>query len=93
MPKPLKKAKNNPTDPNLLARSVIEAVIGEPLSPQEQSPDQAKPVPSPISQYLAKIGRKGGLKGGKARASSLTSKQRKAIAKKAASSRWALKGN
>lgn len=32
--------------------------------------------------------RKGGLKGGKARAKTLTSKQRAAIAKKAASARW-----
>ena len=33
--------------------------------------------------------RKGGLKGGKARASILSPKQRKAIAKKAAGARWA----
>jgi hypothetical protein len=29
-----KKLSRNPTDPNLLARSVIEAAIGEPLSPK-----------------------------------------------------------
>jgi hypothetical protein len=34
------------------------------------------------------LGRLGGLKGGKARASKLTPKQRKEIAKKAANSRW-----
>ncbi|MBK6895649.1 MAG: hypothetical protein IPH06_03530 [Alphaproteobacteria bacterium] len=34
------------------------------------------------------LGRLGGLKGGKARAKSLTPEQRKAIAKKAAESRW-----
>lgn len=33
-------------------------------------------------------GRQGGLKGGKARASKLTAKRRKQIAKKAAKSRW-----
>lgn len=33
MPKPKKKRPvKNPTDPNLLARSVIEAAIGEPLT-------------------------------------------------------------
>jgi hypothetical protein len=35
MPKPTakkKKAKKNPTDINLLARSIVEAAIGEPLS-------------------------------------------------------------
>jgi hypothetical protein len=37
MPKPKvkkKKPDRNPTDPNLLARSVIDAAIGEPLSPK-----------------------------------------------------------
>lgn len=34
------------------------------------------------------LGRKGGLKGGKARAAKLTKAQRKAIAQKAAKARW-----
>jgi hypothetical protein len=37
------------------------------------------------------LGRKGGLKGGNARAASLTAKQRSAIAKKAARARWPVK--
>ena len=36
---------------------------------------------------------KGGLKGGKARAAKLSPEQRRAIAKKAALSRWAAKSN
>jgi len=36
----------------------------------------------------AELGRKGGLKGGKARAKSLSSKNRSMIAKKAAKARW-----
>jgi hypothetical protein len=36
----------------------------------------------------AKLGRKGGLKGGKARAEKLTAKERSEIAKKAARARW-----
>jgi len=47
-----------------------------------------EPKRSSISEYLAEIGRKGGLKGGKARAKSLSAKKRKEIAKKAAISRW-----
>lgn len=35
------------------------------------------------------LGRRGGLKGGKARASKLTAEQRKEIAQKAAKARWA----
>lgn len=43
---------------------------------------------SAISEYLATIGRKGGLKGGKARAEKLSAEQRTEIAKKAAIKRW-----
>jgi len=44
---------------------------------------------SAVSAYLAEIGRKGGLKGGKARAAKLSARARKRIAAKAARSRWA----
>jgi len=54
------------------------------LSVEEPKEDER----SPVQQYLAEIGRKGGLKGGKARARSLSARKRKAIAKKAAESRW-----
>ena len=39
------------------------------------------------------LGRLGGLKGGKARAASLTKEQRQEIAKKAAASRWKKNGS
>jgi hypothetical protein len=50
-------------------------------------------VPSPqnissISAYLAQIGRKGGLKGGPARAKKLSKKRLREIGKKAANVRW-----
>ena len=50
----------------------------------------AQPITSKsaISDYLAKIGKKGGLRGGKARAAKLSSSERIQIAKKAAQSRW-----
>lgn len=41
-----------------------------------------------VSQVMSEMGRKGGLKGGKARAASLSAAERTAIAKKAALSRW-----
>ena len=41
-----------------------------------------------VKEYLASIGRKGGLKGGTARANKLSPKARKRIAKKAAEARW-----
>ena len=53
--------------------------------PEEKTPEPEK---SEISKYLAEIGRKGGLKGGKARAEKLSAKKRKEIAQKAAMARW-----
>ncbi len=44
---------------------------------------------SDISKYLAKIGRRGGLKGGKARMAALTPEERKQLARAAARARWA----
>jgi hypothetical protein len=52
------------------------------------STEETKPERDPVSEYLAHIGRKGGLKGGKARADKLSAKRRKEIAKTAAETRW-----
>jgi DNA-binding MarR family transcriptional regulator len=41
-----------------------------------------------LRRHLSKLGKKGGPKGGRARMASLTPKQRKALAKKAATARW-----
>ena len=67
-----------PSDPNLLARQIVEEAIGESLS-------EPKPEKNPAAVAL---GRLGGLKGGKARAVKLSAKKRKEIAKKAAEVRW-----
>jgi hypothetical protein len=44
-----------------------------------------------MRELARKLGRRGGLKGGKARAEKLTKKQRSEIARKAAKARWAKK--
>ena len=49
-------------------------------------------IPSLVSRVMAEMGRKGGLKGGKARAASLSPAERQKIAKKAAETRWKRKG-
>lgn len=69
-----RSSKPLPKDPNQLAAEIVRQSTEEPT--------QA------VSDYLARIGRKGGLKGGKARAKKLTADQRSRIAKKAASARW-----
>lgn len=61
------------------------------MSTEEPTEEEPKPERSIISKYLAEIGRKGGLKGGKARAEKLTPEQRKEIATKAANARWKTK--
>lgn len=77
-----KTKKKQPSDINLLAAQIVEADAG----PTEiDQPNKTPPEKNPAAVAL---GRLGGLKGGKARAEKLTTKQRKAIAKKAASVRW-----
>jgi hypothetical protein len=56
---------------------------------QESTRDHDEPAPKPAKDPAAvALGRKGGLKGGKARAANLTPEERTRIAKKAAASRW-----
>ena len=87
MPKPDKHRdhEKRPKDINQLAHYLVQkSTEEEPTEAQSES----KPQRSVISEYLAKIGRKGGLKGGKARAEKLTKRRRKEIARKAAEARW-----
>ena len=84
---PTRASKNKPKrpkDPNLLARSVMEDLIGEKSdgTPLEHPPGRVK---NPAAVALSKLGAS---KGGKARAESLTAKQRSKIAKRAAKARW-----
>jgi hypothetical protein len=59
------------------------------FSVMQQATGQAQPEPKPEKNPAAvALGRLGGLKGGRARAASLTSKERSKIAKRAASARW-----
>ena len=71
----------NPRDVNELAASIVdEATSDAPLAPD---PDEGKD-PAAVA-----LGRRGGLKGGKARAESMTPEQRSEAARKAAAARWA----
>ena len=48
-----------------------------------------KRLPPEMREYLAKIGRKGGLKGGRARMDTMTPEQRSESARRAVTARWA----
>lgn len=65
-----------PADLNKRAKSIVDLATGD-----EQEKD-------PVKAAAAALGRLGGLKGGKARAESLSAKKRSEIAKKAADARW-----
>jgi hypothetical protein len=56
----------------------------------QEATGQVEEEPKP-EQDMKALGRKGGLKGGKARAEKLTPEERSAIAKKAAETRWKVK--
>jgi hypothetical protein len=71
--------KRSSKDVNQLAHGILEAVLGR----QEEAPKKPRKNAAAVA-----LGRRGGLKGGKARAKSLTPQQRAEIAKKAAAARW-----
>ena len=73
------KIPKRPRDPNQLAKLVVTLATEGGEAPQ--APEDTK---------LAQ-GRAGGLKGGRARANTLTEEQRSDIAKKAAKARWSSK--
>ncbi|MBI5075666.1 MAG: hypothetical protein HZB62_10955 [Nitrospirae bacterium] len=77
-----KKKKKVPTDINQIASYICDVTTNE-SKPTDVI--ECKPEKNPAAVAL---GRLGGLKGGKARAESLTAKKRKEIAKKAAQARW-----
>jgi hypothetical protein len=77
-----KKPKQAPSDPVLFAKTVMENIIGEKWDRPKPEPERVK---NPHAVALSKLG---AAKGGRARAESLTPKQRSKIAQKAAKTRW-----
>ena len=73
------KRPKRPRDPNQLAKMILDITTGERPNDSPKQPD------TPATEAR----RKGGLKGGKARARKLSAGKRKAIARKAARTRWA----
>lgn len=73
--------KKRPRDANQLARQIVDEATGE--APPNDGKDPA----------AVALGRKGGLRGGIARAAKLTKAQRSDSAKKAAQARWKKKAD
>lgn len=73
--------KKRPRDLNQLAASIVSAATDE--DAEEARPDEPEKDPAAVA-----LGRKGGKKGGKARAEKLTPEERSEIARIAAQARW-----
>ena len=73
------KRSSKPRDLNALAAAIVGEAIGE------GKPERQEPEKNPAA---VELGRRGGLKGGPARAAKLSAKKRSQIARKAARARW-----
>lgn len=73
------RSSKRPRDANQLAKFITDVATGAAELPK--TGDGKDPA-------AVALGRKGGLKGGKARAESLSKKRRAEIARKAAAARW-----
>lgn len=76
------KRSSKPRDTNSLAHRIVDEATGEVAKEDGDTSDKGK------DPAAVELGRRGGLKGGKARAKKLTAKQRSEIAQKAAAMRW-----
>jgi len=76
------RSRKRPRDLNAMAKSIVDDATGE--APPE--PDEPQKDPAAVE-----LGRRGGLKGGPARAKKLSARKRTEIAKRAAQARWGKK--
>jgi hypothetical protein len=81
MARPGRKAKV--LDINQLAARITEIATGEPVGTKVENPAEREKDPAAVA-----LGRKGGLKGGPARAKKLSKRKLSEIGKKAAKERW-----
>lgn len=73
------RSRKRPRDPNQLGKLIVDIATGD---IEDTAPDDGK------NPAAVELGRKGGLRGGKARAERMTPAQRSAAARRAAQARW-----
>jgi len=78
------RSRKRPRDPNQLAKLIVDIATGE---AEDTPPEDAGKDPAAVA-----LGRKGGLKGGKARAAKMTPEERSEAARRAAHARWSPDG-
>ncbi|MGZ4339374.1 MAG: histone H1 [Gaiellaceae bacterium] len=74
------RSRKRPKDANELGKLIVDLATGNAEEPAEEAESKD---PAAVA-----LGRRGGLKGGKARAAKMTPEQRSEAAKKAAAARW-----
>lgn len=78
----LDRSRTRPKDLNQLAHSLTQEAVGEAV-PEPAEPQESGKDPAAVS-----LGRRGGQKGGKARAAKMTPEERSEAARQAARKRW-----
>jgi hypothetical protein len=78
----MQKRSRMPKDTNQLAALVVKMATGQDVPPEAETPEPTK------DPAAVELGRKGGLKGGKARWKGVPKKKRSELAQKAARARW-----
>jgi len=76
--------RKRPRDPAQLAKLIVDIATGE-VEDREPEPEGERKAKDPAAVSL---GRRGGLKGGKARSEALTPSRRSEIARAAVNARW-----
>jgi hypothetical protein len=76
------RSKKRPRDVNQMARQIVDEA-----TEQDRASDEGMPEPTK-DPAAVELGRRGGLKGGKARAEKLSAEERSRIARRAAQTRW-----
>jgi hypothetical protein len=77
-----KHPRKRPRDFSQAAKLVIDVATGQ-VEDREPTPEERGKDPAAVA-----LGRKGGAKGGKARAAAISAERRAEIAKRAAAARW-----
>jgi hypothetical protein len=80
-------SKKRPRDLNQLAAAIVEEATREVDQEEIATSETGEPKPEK-NPAAVELGRRGGKKGGPARAAKLTPEQRSEIARKAAAKRW-----
>lgn len=84
--RPMRRRK--PRDLNEIAKAIVDQATAQEPPAAGPEPDAEAPPKKEKDPLAVELGRRGGRKGGKARAEKLSPEDRSQIAKKAAESRW-----